>query len=85
MAGPAGELREGFEYHRKDDQRAVMLRGRGFALIELGRLDEAEKAYRDSLNSEPNNARALNELTYIGRLRAGGPTAPSALSTSKPQ
>jgi tetratricopeptide (TPR) repeat protein len=64
--------------------RATMLRGRGFALIELGRLDEAEKAYRDSLVSEPNNRNALTELTYIMRLRAGGPTAPRALLMVKP-
>jgi tetratricopeptide (TPR) repeat protein len=64
--------------------RARMLRGRGFALIELGRLDEAEKAYRDSLVSEPNNQNALTELTYIARLRAGGPMAPSAIYTPPP-
>jgi len=69
----------------KDDQRALMQRGRGFALTELGRLDEAEQAYRDSLKSEPNNPRAQNELTYIQRLRAGGPMAPSQLFTRMPQ
>lgn len=68
----------------KADQRALMLRGRGFALTELGRLDEAEKSYRDSLAVEPNNQRAMNELTYIQRLRAGGPTAPTALFTRMP-
>lgn len=51
---------------------AILLRGRGFALTELGRLDEAEKSYRDSLTYEPGNARAHSELEYIARLRAGG-------------
>jgi len=65
-------------------QRAVLLRGRGFALIELGRLDDAEKANRDSLMVEPNNPRALQELTYIQRLRAGGPMAPTGIFTRMP-
>jgi tetratricopeptide (TPR) repeat protein len=56
----------------KGASRARMERGRGAALTELGRLDEAEKAYRDSLEDGPGNARALGELQYIARLRAGG-------------
>ncbi len=57
--------------------KALLLRGRGFALTELGRLDDAEQSYRDSLTAEPNNARALQELSYIARIRAGGaPTSP---------
>ncbi len=68
----------------KSDARAVMQRGRGFALIELGRLDEAEQAYRDSLATEPNNPRAQQELSYIARLRAGGPMAPAGLITRQP-
>jgi len=57
--------------------KGLLLRGRGFALTELGRLDEAEAAYAESLVAEPNNPRALNELAYIARLRRGGaPTAP---------
>jgi tetratricopeptide (TPR) repeat protein len=65
-------------------QRAILLRGRGFALIELGRLDDAEQAYRESLMIEPNNPRALQELTYIARLRAGGPMAPTGIFTRMP-
>jgi tetratricopeptide (TPR) repeat protein len=61
------------------NQRAVMLRGRGFALIELGRLAEAEAAYRDSLALDPNNQIAARELGYIQRLRAGGPRAPTEI------
>jgi tetratricopeptide (TPR) repeat protein len=61
--------------------RAVLLRGRGFALTELGRLDEAEQAYRDSLIAEPNNARAVSELYYISRLRAGAPPTATKMTT----
>ena len=64
--------------------RALFLRGRGFALIELNRLDEAEQAYSDSLAVEPNNPRAQQELTYIQRLRAGGPMAPVELFMPPP-
>jgi tetratricopeptide (TPR) repeat protein len=56
--------------------RARMDRGRGYALTELGRLDEAESAYNESLKNEPDNAHALSELSYIARLRTGAsPTA----------
>jgi tetratricopeptide (TPR) repeat protein len=51
---------------------AVSLRGRGFLLIELGGLDDAERAFADSLKIEPGNGVALNELAYIAQLRRGG-------------
>lgn len=51
---------------------AVLQRHRGFALIELGRLDEAEAAYRASLEDEPENATARSQLAYIGHLRTEG-------------
>jgi Flp pilus assembly protein TadD len=56
---------------------ARLLRARGFALIELKRLDEAEAAYRQALEIEPDNAGAKHELAYIAELRAGqaGPKA----------
>jgi tetratricopeptide (TPR) repeat protein len=56
--------------------RARLERGEGLALTEMGKLDEAEAAYKDSLKDEPGNQRAMNELVYIARLKAGGPTAP---------
>jgi tetratricopeptide (TPR) repeat protein len=59
--------------------KARMDRGRGLALTELGRLDEAEAAYEESLQNEPGNAHALNELKYIARLRAGGRPTPTTL------
>jgi tetratricopeptide (TPR) repeat protein len=61
------------------EMKARLLRGRGFALTELGRLNEAEGAYRESLVSEPNNLRALHELNYIARLRDGAPPVPGGL------
>jgi tetratricopeptide (TPR) repeat protein len=65
--------------------RARLLRGRGFALTELNRLDEAEKAYRDSLVLEPGNERALNELSYIAGLRAGQRPTETSIAPLQPQ
>lgn len=65
---------------------ALMLRNRGFALVQLGRLDEGQKAYEDSLVLVPDNALAKNELEYIARLKAGAhPTAPTILLPNKPK
>jgi len=58
---------------RTTTDKARVLRGRGYALTELGRLDEAEAAYRDSLKFEPGHKGAENELTYIAGLKAGRP------------
>lgn len=59
---------------------ALIHRGRGFALIELGRLPEAETAYQKSLEIEPGNKIAQHELEYIEKLKAGGQRAPAALA-----
>jgi tetratricopeptide (TPR) repeat protein len=40
-------------------------RGQGAALIDLSRLDDAEAAFRRSLELEPNNETAEHELEYI--------------------
>lgn len=59
-------------------QRALLYRGRGFVLVEMGQLGEAEAAYKASLKFEPGNKIATNELAYIAGLQAGTkPTAPS--------
>ncbi|MGD0866970.1 MAG: tetratricopeptide repeat protein [Rhizomicrobium sp.] len=69
-----------------DAMRAHLLRGRGYALTELNRLDEAEQAYNDSLKYEPGNARAQSELQYISGLRTGArPVAPGGLVPVQPQ
>jgi len=44
---------------------AVSLRGIGFSYIELHDLTKAKKAYEMSLQIEPNNKIALDELKYI--------------------
>ena len=50
--------------------QATALRGIGVSLIELGELDRAETALRESLEVEPDNALAQNELLYISNLRS---------------
>lgn len=44
---------------------AMALRGMGYSLIDLKRLDEAKRVFLESLEIEPGNKVALNELTYI--------------------
>jgi tetratricopeptide (TPR) repeat protein len=64
---------------------AIARRGRGFVLIEMQRLDEAEEAFNASLEIEPGNEVALNELRYIQNLRNGGDaTHGETVSTSAP-
>jgi tetratricopeptide (TPR) repeat protein len=53
-------------------QRAAALRGKGLQRIELGRLDEAEESFRESLKYEPTSKVAKNELLYIAQLRSKG-------------
>lgn len=59
--------------------RAMLLRRRGFSLIELGRLDEARAAFNQSLEVEPGNAAALGELQYIDSLEAGAKPVPGVV------
>lgn len=51
--------------------KARLLRAKGFALIELNRLKEAEAAYVASLKLEPDHAGAKGELEYIRKLNKG--------------
>jgi tetratricopeptide (TPR) repeat protein len=55
---------------------ALALRGRGAALIEIGELDAAEEAFKESLTHEPGSSVALDELGYIEHLRVDGSRAP---------
>ena len=48
---------------------ALALRGMGFSYIELGKLQEAEEAYTESLKLEPNNSIAISELRYINHIK----------------
>jgi tetratricopeptide (TPR) repeat protein len=45
------------------------LRDRGFPLVELNRLDEAEKVYAECLELDPSDATAKGEPNYITSLR----------------
>lgn len=65
--------------------RARLYRGRGFTLTELGRLDEAEQAYRESLKLDPDNTIAQGELEYIAHLRVGGTKEPGGITLPKTQ
>lgn len=68
-----------------DRMRGTFLRGEGFALVDLNRLDEAEAAYRESLKADPNHGRATQELEFITRTRAGtAPTGPSTTESGIP-
>lgn len=58
--------------------RARLLRARGFVLIELKRLDEAEAAYTEALEIEPDHKGARQELAYIQELR-GGTASPKGI------
>lgn len=62
--------------------KGMLLRGEGFVLTELGRLDEAESAYRDALKIDPNHGNAAHELIYIERLRQGSPKAASVINSA---
>jgi tetratricopeptide (TPR) repeat protein len=64
--------------------QARMHRGRGFSLTELGRLEEAENAYRESLKLAPGNTTALHELAYLARLRNGADKTGGYLTTQAP-
>lgn len=50
-------------------RQAIVLRGIGYSQTELGDLDAAEQAYRKSLEIEPGNATAENELEYLRQQR----------------
>ena len=63
-------LREFSPHDYADQIEARALRGMGFCLIELGKLDEAEKMFNESLKLTPENQTALNEIGYIKELRA---------------
>ena len=65
-----------------DLDKARLLRAKGFVLTDMNRLDEAERAYQDSLKLEPDHANAKSELAYIAHLRAGGAAGASNLISS---
>lgn len=56
------------ESERKREQGRAW-RGRGFALVEQGKWDEAADMYRQCLKLDPNDAKAKGELQYIAQTR----------------
>jgi tetratricopeptide (TPR) repeat protein len=52
-----------------DVERCVALRGIGYDLVELGKLDEAESSYRKCLAITPNDAKSLQQIDYIREQR----------------
>ena len=59
--------------------RARILRGLGVTLIDMDKLDEAEKTLYQSLKYEGGNQIAINELNYIDKLRDGAEKQPVEL------
>lgn len=51
------------------EMKCKALRGQGYDLVELHRLDEAEAAYRGCLKLKPNEPKSLGELEYIRQVR----------------
>lgn len=54
---------------RKTFDRTRALRGMGWVLIERGKLDEAERLYRQCLELNPDDSHAKTELEYIADQR----------------
>ena len=55
---------------QKTDELSRALRGEGYNLTELGQFDEAEAKYTECIKLDANDKKALNELEYIGGLKA---------------
>ena len=53
----------------KNAEMGRALRGIGYVDVELGKLDDAEAAYRRCLEIDPHNQKAINELGYVQGLR----------------
>lgn len=62
--------REFSPHDLKNTELSRALRGLGYAYVEQGKLDEAEKMYRQCLELDSKDSKALNELRYIQGLRA---------------
>ena len=56
-----------------DEAKARLLRNKGAALVELGRLDEAEAALDESIRLMPNNPQAQRRTATISASARGGP------------
>jgi tetratricopeptide (TPR) repeat protein len=54
----------------KAEERGRARRGIGYVLVEMGKLDEAEKKYQECLRDDPNDKKAAAELEYVRNLKA---------------
>jgi Flp pilus assembly protein TadD len=63
---------ESVDQARKNGELGRALRGKGFVLVELGKLDEAEAMYRRCLAIDPADTKAANELRYVQSRRQSG-------------
>jgi tetratricopeptide (TPR) repeat protein len=54
----------------RGDELGRARRGIGYVLVELGKLDEAEKKYQQCLADNPKDSRAADELEYVRNLKA---------------
>lgn len=54
----------------KNIEQLRALRGLGYVYVEQGKLDDAEKMYRQCLELDSKDSKALNELRYIQGLKA---------------
>jgi Flp pilus assembly protein TadD len=52
------------------DELARARRGLGYVLVEMGKLNEAEKKYQQCLAADPKDTKAAQELEYVRGLRA---------------
>jgi tetratricopeptide (TPR) repeat protein len=61
----------GFDKDSKEVNQLLTraLRGQGFALIEMGKLDQAEKLYKRCLKLDPGDDVAKREMAYIKQAR----------------
>lgn len=58
------------EYQDNQQGLSRAIRGEGFVLTDMGRLDEAEASYKRALKLNPKDEKAKYELEYIKQLRA---------------
>jgi tetratricopeptide (TPR) repeat protein len=54
----------------KAEDLARARRGSGYVLVELGKLDEAEKKYQQCIAANPNDTKAKAELQYVRQRKA---------------
>ncbi len=54
----------------RGDDLAKARRGLGYVLVELGKLDEAEKKYQQCIAANPNDGKAKAELHYVREQKA---------------